>query len=137
VLAGISAMLIGGYRIVDCFRFEKGRGACDTVVDTNTPAVLAGVSALVGTWGGLFTYNRKLERPQSGSSKVQLPVIPGPEFYVPPVVQQVAENAITEAVDDIASRIPLLHERGWSQRRISEHLGVSRYIVRKALGESE
>ena len=63
MLAGLTAMLIGGYRIVDCFRFETGRGACDEAVDSNTPAVMAGAAALLGSWGGLFTYNRKLEHP--------------------------------------------------------------------------
>lgn len=105
ILTGISAMLIGGYRIADCLRYNYGYGVCDEVVEENTLSLVAGGAAIAGSIGGLFTYNRRLERP-SDSVANMLP---------------------------IKERVIAMSMEGKSQREISETLGISRYQVRKNL----
>lgn len=63
VVGGLAAMLLSGYFLVDCFRYESGRGACDDAVREHTLPLVAGAAAIAGTIGGLFTYNRRLDRP--------------------------------------------------------------------------
>jgi hypothetical protein len=63
VVGGVAAVLVSGYFLVDCFRYESGRGACDDAVRQHTLPLVAGAAAIAGTLGGLFTYNRRLDRP--------------------------------------------------------------------------
>lgn len=76
MVGGMAAMLVSGYFLVDCFRHESGRGACDDVVQQHTLPLVAGASAIIGTLGGLFTYNRRLDRPEDPQVK------PLPAAYV-------------------------------------------------------
>jgi hypothetical protein len=63
IVVGVASMLIGGYRVADCIRFQTSRGECTQQVEDNTLAIVAGVAALAGAWGGFNTLNTKLDRP--------------------------------------------------------------------------
>lgn len=60
VIAGAVSMLIGGYKIVDCVRYQTAPGQCDSTIEVNLAAVVAGGAAIAGSWGGFNTYNRDL-----------------------------------------------------------------------------
>jgi hypothetical protein len=149
VVTGLCALIVGAYRITDCLRYERGRGACDTVVAENVFLALTGGAALWGPLGGLFTYNRKLERPLS------FPAPQSPETVAAGLTQAfrsaVAAGEVSPSKPPGAKALQLpapppppakapkppsiqeLHQQGWSQARIATHLGLSRYKVRKAL----
>lgn len=117
ILTGVSAMLISGYRIADCFQYRDSYGFCNRVVEENTLSLVAGGSAIVGSFGGLFTYNRRLERPDT---KELLPAVALNQEPVPPS-------------DPTAEEVLYLHHLGYSQNDIAEQLGITRYKVRKYL----
>jgi hypothetical protein len=77
VVGGLAAIFVSGYALVDCFRYERGRGACTQVVEEHVLPLVTGIAAVSGTVGGLFTYNRRLERPEA--SPAPLAVKEGPE----------------------------------------------------------
>lgn len=60
IVAGISAALIGVFTMVDCFSFRTKRGECNEIVQVSVPAVVAGLAAVSGAWGGLWTINPRL-----------------------------------------------------------------------------
>jgi hypothetical protein len=65
VVGGMAGIFVSGYALVDCFRYERGRGACTQVVEEHVLPLVTGIAAVSGTVGGLFTYNRRLERPEA------------------------------------------------------------------------
>jgi hypothetical protein len=65
IVAGVAAMLVGGYKIADCLRYQAGPSACDQVVEANAITIVGGFAAIAGPFGGLFTYNDSLEPPGS------------------------------------------------------------------------
>jgi hypothetical protein len=163
IVAGVAAMLVGGYKIADCLRYQAGPSACDQVVEANAITIVGGFAAIAGPFGGLFTYNDSLEPPGSarrrrlGSSggglapaalePVDLALIdsdPRVTFQLdgpPPAQEPAAPPAAAPLLQDpwldeggIEARINELSESGWSQQGIAELLGVTLYRVRKALG---
>lgn len=120
VVAGVAAMFIGGFKITDCLRYQTEQGQCDTTIERNLPAVVAGVAALAGCWGGFNTYNAKL--------------------HVSDPVDEIAERGLvvdTPEPQKFHSASPeyiqQLAEQGHTHAEISKELGISRYMVRKAL----
>jgi hypothetical protein len=113
VIAGLVSVLIGGYKIVDCIRYQTTPGQCDSALEENLPVLIAGAAAISGSWGGFNTYNRKLR------IKEEAPEAPKEVVIEPPL--------------DKEESVATLKEQGLSQREISEKLGISRYAVRKAL----
>jgi hypothetical protein len=66
VVTGVAAALISGYEIVDCLQYRSGRGECSAVIQENALPLVAGIAAVIGPLGGLFTYNHQLESPVAG-----------------------------------------------------------------------
>lgn len=60
VITGLASILIGGYRITDCLRFQSDSGQCEQVIEDNVMTVLGGAAAVAGSWGGFNTLNPKL-----------------------------------------------------------------------------
>lgn len=123
VVAGVAAMLVSGYRIVDCVQFRSGPGACDQVISENTLPLVAGVAAIAGSFGGLWTYNPALRRRQDE---------PEPQLEPQPEPVALVDDPDQEPVDrvDLAQE---LHGRGYTQQEIAEALGVSRSTVQRLL----
>jgi AraC-like DNA-binding protein len=127
VVAGVAAMLVSGYRIVDCFQYRTERGACDQVIEQNVLPLVAGVAAIAGSFGGFFTYNEQLESP-AARRRLEEPelVMPEPEPFA--------------LVDDPDApppdRADLAHElraQGLTQQEIADQLGCSRSTVQRLL----
>jgi hypothetical protein len=187
IVAGVAAILVGGYKIADCLRYQAGPGACDQAVETNAVTIVGGIAAVAGPIGGLFTYNEKLEAPGSsrrrrrwsdelGSEPEPPALLPGPpdlavidqdprvtrlseaEAALSQAFQEmIAEGVIPSAkappplqppepkaedlkdpwLDDerIDETIKRLEKEGWTQQGIADHLDVTLYRVRKALGK--
>ena len=186
IVTGVAAMIVGGYKIADCLRYQAGPGVCNEVVEANALVVVGGVAAIAGPVGGLFTYNEKLEAPGSSRRRRRRDDGPEPE---PPVMEpgpvdlavidqdprvtftagerrleedlrESFKSAIDEGAvsrvgpsapppapaikkpkdpwldDDALDRqINLLEADGWTQQGIADHLDVTVYRVRKALGK--
>ncbi len=105
IIAGVASMFIGGYKIADCLQFRSEYGFCNDVVENNAMSLVAGGAAVAGSVGGLFTYNRRLERPGYAET-----------------------GAATER-----EKVITLRGLGMTQVEISKELGISRYRVRKHL----
>jgi hypothetical protein len=158
VVAGVVAMMIGGYKVTDCLRYQQAQGQCDEVIEKNLPAMVAGIAVLAGGWGAFNTYNPKLHQSDSA------PTLHGKELVleeVPAVSSETllansntedAREKTVESVEPVyemepqserktrmekAEEMKILHQSGYSQREIAEAFKVSRYAVRKALGENE
>jgi hypothetical protein len=124
-IAGVVMMLIGGYKIADCIRYQTAAGQCDQVVENNASAVISGPLILLTGWGGFNTYNKKLREDEA-------PVIlPPRELVEPEPVNPFAFSAPT------TDQIVMEHESGKTQEDIAELFGISRYQVRRALKEAK
>ena len=159
IVAGVAAMLVGGYKIADCLRYQAGPSACDQVVEANAITIVGGFAAVAGPFGGLFTYNEGLEPPGSSRRRRRLgggelePTVPGPVNLAmidsdPRVTFQLDESSPPEKpaagavpLQDpwleeggIDARVTELADSGWTQQAIAEFLGITLYRVRKALG---
>ena len=62
VIAGVVTAVIGGYKIIDCVRYQTKHAQCDSAIEANLPTVVAGAVAVFGGWGGFNTYNPGLRR---------------------------------------------------------------------------
>ena len=127
VVAGVAAMLVSGYRIVDCVQFRAEQGACDEVISENTLPLVAGVAAIAGSFGGLWTYNPALRRRQD-EPEPELEYLP--EHLPEPVA--LVDDPDQEPVDR-ADLVQELHGRGYTQQEIAVALGVSRSTVQRLL----
>ena len=127
VVAGVAAMLVSGYRIVDCVQFRAEQGACDQVISENTLPLVAGVAAIAGSFGGLWTYNPALRRRQD-EPEPELEYLP--EHLPEPVA--LVDDPDQEPVDR-ADLVQELHGRGYTQQEIAVALGVSRSTVQRLL----
>lgn len=158
VVAGVAAMLVGGYKIADCLRYQAGPSACDQVVEANAITIVGGFAAVAGPFGGLFTYNESLEPPGSrrrrrleGSGLAPAALRPVNLALIdsdPRVTFQLDEPSPPETPaagpaplqdpwleeSGIDARVTELAGSGWSQQAIAEFLGITLYRVRKALG---
>lgn len=71
VIAGIVAILLGTYKVVDCVRYQQRPGQCDTAIEINLPGIVTGFATILGSWGAFNTFNPALrtepapERPAS------------------------------------------------------------------------
>jgi hypothetical protein len=117
VIAGLVSVLIGGYKIVDCIRYQTAPGQCDSTIEENVTVLIAGSAAISGSWGGFNTYNHNLR----GEEQPALAQIAPKELVV--------KNPVLVEPSDVLA----LKEQGLSQREISEVLGISRYAVKKAI----
>jgi nucleoid DNA-binding protein len=112
IIAGVVMMLIGGYKIADCLRYQTASGQCDEVVESNMTAIVSGPLILLTGWGGFNTYNKKLREGET-------------------------EIAITprELVVDAPSKeeIRSFYETGATQVATAKHFGITRHQVQKAL----
>jgi DNA-binding CsgD family transcriptional regulator len=135
VIAGIVSVLIGGYKIVDCVRYQSASGQCDEAIDKNAPIVTAGFLALVGNWGAFNTYNKKLHE-----DDVLLPgeKVSARELVIrDPIPFDTGTNyASPVSIDSIAEDIELEISTGKTQQEVADLFNVSRYYVRKALDKA-
>jgi hypothetical protein len=146
VVAGVAAMLVSGYRIVDCFQYRTERGACDQVIEDNTLAVVAGAAAIAGSFGGFFTYNEQLESPWYRRRRTADPAaaepdpqpepepepLPNPFFELEPLAAPIDEPDPVDR-DLRADVAELLGSQGMTQQQIADQLGVSRSTVQRLL----
>jgi hypothetical protein len=122
VIAGVVSLLIGGYRITDCIRYQQGPGECDSAIERNLPGVITGAAAIFGSWGAFNTFNPKLH------VEVENPLpLPTKELVV-------GEKDSTAPHPEI---IKNLYAEGNSQTKVAETLGISVYAVRKALDHKQ
>lgn len=162
MVAGVAAMLVGGYKVADCLRYQDGPSTCDQVVEANAMAIVGGFAAVAGPLGGLFTYNEGLEPPGSRRRRrlgagVLKPAEPEPIDLAlidsdPRVTFELDGSGAIEAAPaaapgtsglqdpwleegDTDARINELIKSGWSRQATADYLGVSLYRVRKALGK--
>lgn len=137
VVAGVAAMLVSGYRIVDCFQYRTERGACDQVISDNAMPLVAGVAAIAGSFGGFFTYNERLESPAARRRRGDDPdpePEPEPEpSYEPEPVAGVVDDPDQEPPDERIEAARLLRSQGLTQQEIAAELGVSRSTVQRLL----
>lgn len=123
LVAGVAAMFIGGFKIADCLRYQTKQGQCDAAIERNLPAVIGGGAAIAGSWGGFNTYNPSLHKEdQPGEVAERGLVVDTPE-------PQRFHSASPDYIKELAAK-------GMSQTEISEELGISRYMVRKALQQA-
>lgn len=127
LVAGVVAMLIGGYKVADCIRYQTSPGQCDKVIEANMPAMVGGVAVFLTGWGGFNTYNEKLRQPNPS------PALPTPEFVVKEK-DQIEDNNQSSRVDPILIRA--YYEVGATQEETAKHFGVSRHYVQKALRQT-
>jgi hypothetical protein len=120
LVAGVAAMFIGGFKIADCLRYQTKQGECDAAIERNLPAVIGGGAAIAGSWGGFNTYNpglRKEDQPGEVAERGLVVDAPEPQGF---------HSASPEYIKELAAK-------GMNQTEISKELGISRYMVRKAL----
>ena len=124
IIAGVVMMLIGGYKIADCLRYQTALGQCDKVVESNMSAVVSGPLILLTGWGGFNTYNKKLREDEA-------PIVLPPRELVDSGVIPFAAPAqeFLPTPDQIAAE----RDAGKTQQEIADLFGVSRYYVRQAL----
>jgi hypothetical protein len=125
VVAGAVTLLISGYRVTDCIRYQTAAGQCDSVIERNLPGMVSGVATIVGGWGAFNTFNPKLhEEPSVVTS------LPTKELVLKP-------DEVPAPVPPHPEVIQNLHSEGNSQAAIATMLGISSYAVRKALSSSK
>ena len=119
VIAGVAAMLVSGYRIVDCIQYRTGPAVCDQVISDNALPLVAGVAAIAGSFGGLWTYNPALRRQEDEPElKPDPEPEPTPDPPDPPDHSELAKA---------------LRAEGFTQQAIADQLDVSRSTVQRWL----
>lgn len=112
-------MLVSGYRIVDCIQYRTGPAACDQVISDNALPLVAGVAAIAGSFGGLWTYNPALRRQEDEPElKPDPEPEPTPDPPDPPDHSELAKA---------------LRAEGFTQQAIADQLDVSRSTVQRWL----
>lgn len=120
VAAGVVSMIISGYKIVDCVRYQSGPGQCDSAIETNLPGVVAGGGVLAGCWGAFNTYNPKLHKDDKPSEVARTEIV----ISDPP--EDLTEEKVVEKIQEMRAE-------GATQKEMSEALGTSLYEVRKVI----
>jgi hypothetical protein len=123
LVAGFTAMLIGGYKIFDCIRYQTSAGQCNQEIEGNAPAVVGGIATMLTGWGGFNTYNKNLHIGEEGVA-----IIPPKELVEDfPVASSFQESEPSpEEIQEYISR-------GATQQEAADFFNVSRYHVRKSL----
>lgn len=129
VVAGVAAALVSGYRIVDCFQYRSGPGACDEVIEDNTLPLVAGVAAILGSFGGFYTFNEQLESPAARRRRSDDPD-PEPE---PEPIAGLVDDPDQEPPDERIKVARMLRSQGLTQQEIAAELGVSCSTVQRLL----
>jgi hypothetical protein len=127
VAAALGMILVGGYGMFDCIRFQSRHGQCDESVRQDGGMFGAGVMMLLGNWGFFNTYNKKLHAEDKvAESTDKRELVDG--FPIAPVFTPI-EPTREEIINYMAS--------GATQTEAAKFFGVSRYQIRKALNESK
>lgn len=127
LLAGVTAILIGGYKVVDCVRYQTAPGQCDKAIDANAPAIIGGVAAIFTGWGGFNTYNRKLHE----------------DDPVAPVVDRRSLATDTPESEPLQSELPSKESienymaLGATQEEAARFFRTTRYQIRKILNKEK
>jgi hypothetical protein len=137
VVAGVVSMIIGGYKVADCLRYQESQGQCDETIEKNLPAMVAGVSVLFAGWGAFNTYNPKLHQGEQE-------VVVTPSVTLPPKELVIKDSPVSaplpfeqrDAEEDRYAAVIELNQRGLSQRQISEELDISRYAVKRIIDKA-
>lgn len=125
---GITTMLIGGYKIADCIRYQSGPGQCNQVIEDSLPTVIGGASTLFAGWGGFNTYNSKLRKDDEEFSGSQSKLtIDKPE--------KEKNKNMNDEIDPMLIRE--FYKNGATQNETAMHFGVSRHYVQKALKQTK
>lgn len=128
VAAALGMILVGGYGVFDCIRFQTEHGQCDESVKQDGGMFAAGVMMLAGNWGAFNTYNKNLriEEPRSSS------VAPRELVEDFPIAPLFNDSEINEA--DVASYV---FDGDHTQEEAANHFGITRYQVRKMLSKAK
>lgn len=124
LIAGVASMFVGGYKIVDCVRYQSARGQCDTAIESNLPAVVGGVVAITGCWGAFHTYNPDLHQEDR-------PTEIAPRELV--VKDEPTDSRIAPSSSHSPEEVKNLKRRGYTQQQIADELGITIYAVKKLL----
>jgi len=108
MVGGITAIIVGSYTIGDCIRYQSQKGECAAEVAEGGKVLAGGLGIVLTGIAGLFTYNRKLERPGEKAS-----------------TEETLENALNEEI----RKLRPTH----TQDEIARKLKITRYRVRKGL----
>lgn len=122
VAAALGMILVGGYGVFDCVRFQTKHGQCDESIRQDGGMLGAGVMMLLGNWGFFNTYNKKLHAEDtvfnSSDSRELVEDFPiAPVFNTKLTKQEILEYMASGATERDAARF----------------FGVSRHEIRKKL----
>lgn len=66
LFVGIAAMVVGIWAVADCARYQSKPGECNAVVEANALPIVTGLAAILAGWGGFYSVNPALDRPEPG-----------------------------------------------------------------------
>lgn len=133
IIAGVVALLLGSYKIADCFRYQQERGQCDSAIEINLPGVITGAATILGSWGAFNTFNPALRE-----ETICPPVVAPRELVLTPdEVPTPAPPAPVPAAIIHPDVVKNLHLEGNSQVKIADMLGITVYAVKKILNEAK
>lgn len=132
IAAAIGMILVGGYGVFDCIRFQTEHGQCDESVRNNGGMLGAGAMMLAGNWGSFNTYNKKLHAEDS-TEPVIAPRGLVEDFPVAPVFGNLATDSPEPSNQEIVNYM----ESGATQEDAAKFFNVTRYQIRKALETSK
>lgn len=127
VAAALGMILVGGYGVFDCIRFQTEHGQCDESVRQDGGMLGAGVMMLLGNWGFFNTYNRKLH-----AQDVAAPAVSPREF-----VEDFPVAPLFDGPEPTKEEVEAYMASGATQEEAAKFFGVSRYQIRKALGKQK
>lgn len=128
IAAALGMILVGGYGVFDCIRFQTKHGQCDESVKQDGGMFTAGFVMLLGNWGSFNTYNKKLHAEDSISPLVKTRELVE-DFPVAPVFDHSALGASEPSREEIMSYL----ESGATQEDAAKFFNTTRYQIRKAL----
>lgn len=132
IAAALGMILVGGYGVFDCIRFQTKHGQCDESVKQDGGMLAAGFVMLLGNWGSFNTYNKKLHAEDSISPLVETRELVE-DFPVAPVFNQL----VTEIPEPSKEEIMSYMESGATQEEAAKFFNTTRYRIRKALETQE
>jgi hypothetical protein len=127
VAAALGMILVGGYGVFDCVRFQAEHGQCDESVRQDGGMFGAGVMMLLGNWGFFNTYNKKLHAQDVAT----------PEVDPRELVENFPIAPVFGGPEPTKEEIDRYMASGATQEDAAKFFGVSRYQIRKALGKEK